>query len=674
MLDFHPPSARMAAMKSQSRILIAMLALLALTYAAYAPGLSGGFLFDDFVNLNAIGATGPVDDWPTFFRYITSGTADPTGRPLALLSFLVDSRDWPSDPAPFLRSNLILHLLNGTLLFLLLRMLGRYLDPNDQRADAAALLASGLWLLHPLFVSTTLYVVQREAMLPATFMLAGLLCYTHGRATYCRSHHASGTAWMVVGILGGTVLAVLCKANGILLPLLAGVLELTILRRQNQRISRDPRLRFLRWALLVLPSTAVLGYLISFLPKLTSVVAGRDWTIAERLMTQPRVLTDYLQLLLVPRSISTGLYNDAYPISTGWFTPASTLPCVLLILALPLIAWRIRARQPAIAAGILFFFVGNLLESSTIPLELYFEHRAYVPALLLFWPLARGLCGLNISAGWRGALALVLIAILAMTTFQRAQLWGQPEKLAALWARQNPESSRAQATIAMMDTSSGRPHLAMRRLGSVWRRKPDDLQIAFNYVNAACASRGLTAEESIALERALEGSATGLPLINGWLGKAIDIARSNQCRGLGLEQVELWLAAIELNPHAADSAMLSQDVEPLRAQLAIARRKPDAALRHFDRALLAFTTPDVAARQASLLASNGDYRQALLHLDTYEQLKSRVLPPSPGMPRIHAKVLQWQGYWPHEMAVLRGKLHDEINRQPADPSAAPKVQ
>src|SRR5688500_18346788 len=97
--------------------------LLFSAWLAYRPGLAGGFLFDDFINLPALGAMGPVDDWPTFWRYLTSGTADPTGRPLALLSFLADARDWPADPAPFLRSNVLLHLLNGSLLFLLLRAL-----------------------------------------------------------------------------------------------------------------------------------------------------------------------------------------------------------------------------------------------------------------------------------------------------------------------------------------------------------------------------------------------------------------------------------------------------------------------------------------------------------------------------------------------------------------------
>src|SRR5690348_18139659 len=80
---------------------------------AYDQGLHGGFLFDDFANLPSLGATGPITRWDTFFRYVTSGTADPTGRPIALLSFLLDARDWPANPYPFKRTNLLIHLLNG---------------------------------------------------------------------------------------------------------------------------------------------------------------------------------------------------------------------------------------------------------------------------------------------------------------------------------------------------------------------------------------------------------------------------------------------------------------------------------------------------------------------------------------------------------------------------------
>src|ERR1700754_2594324 len=99
--------------------------LLGLTWTAYRPGLTGPFLFDDYANLPILGEGGAVTDAASFARYITSGAADPTGRPVALATFLLDAQDWPADPYPFKRSNLILHLLNGALLLVLLRRLGQ---------------------------------------------------------------------------------------------------------------------------------------------------------------------------------------------------------------------------------------------------------------------------------------------------------------------------------------------------------------------------------------------------------------------------------------------------------------------------------------------------------------------------------------------------------------------
>ena len=90
--------------------------LMALATWAYWPGLRGAFLFDDFINLPSLGSEGAITHWQIFWRYITSGHADPTGRPIAMLSFLADARDWPADPLPFKLTNLTLHLLNSGLL------------------------------------------------------------------------------------------------------------------------------------------------------------------------------------------------------------------------------------------------------------------------------------------------------------------------------------------------------------------------------------------------------------------------------------------------------------------------------------------------------------------------------------------------------------------------------
>jgi hypothetical protein len=637
-------------------LLMAVLCLLAAF--AYWPGLQGGFLFDDFVNLDAIGATGPVDDWPTFVRYVTSGTADPTGRPLALLSFLLDARDWPADPLPFLRTNVLLQLLNGVLLWRLLVRLAEELSPAARWNALSAALAAGLWLLHPLLVSTTLYIVQREAMLPATFVLAGLLCFFAGRHAWFAGRHRRGAWLMIAGIAGGTTLAVLCKANGALLPLLALVIDSTI--PPGGQAGGAPSWRAWRVVLLWVPSAMVIAYLASFLPGAGVLLPHRGWTIWQRLLTEGRVLLDYLQLLVVPRSISSGLYNDGYLVSRGLFTPASTLPSLVLVLALPATAFATRRRAPRLAAGVLFYFAAQLLESSVVPLELYFEHRNYLPSLLLAWPLAHALVAGQRLPALRCAAAVVLVALLTATTWQRARLWGQPDRLAILWAQESPGSSRAQATLAMLEVRQGRADRAILRLEPLRRQRPLDLQVALNVIDAACASGALSNSRASQLDIALAGAREALQMVPPWLSRAIEAASARQCPGLDLRVAARWLESFASNPVIARDPAFVQDLEPLRAQLALAWGDGPGALRHFDSALLAHPTPDVAARQAAMLARHGRYREALAHIDLYERERVRMQAPARGMPWLHAWVLDRQGYWPREMAVLRAKLHAEI--------------
>lgn len=647
--------------------LLGLAAILLLAWASYSPGLSGGFLFDDFVNLDALGKRGPVDDWPAFFRYITSGAADPTGRPLALLSFLIDARDWPADPYPFLRTNLILHLLNGGLLYVLVRRLESALGDNASSAKWTTILATGLWLLHPLLVSTTLYIVQREAILPATFTLLGLIVYVGGRQRYADSAGSQGLAAMWLGIGAGTFFAVLCKANGILLPLLAAIIVVTTMRTRTVVLPDPARSKLQRHelVLLALPTLAVTAYLLRFLARLDKDLAHRSWTIGERLLTEPRVLSEYLGLLFVPRSISTGLFNDEYVASTGWLEPVTTLPSILLVLALVAAAWHWRSRWPRLSAALLFFFAGHLLESTVVPLELYFEHRNYLPAMLLFWPLAHAIVAWRRPVAWRAIAATCLLVLLSFTTWQRASLWGKPDQLAQLWAARNPDSPRAQANAALALMAQKQPALAARALLPLWQARPDEVQLAFNYVNARCAMGGISEQEADAVARGLRSSDGEDLLTHRWLSRSLGAAANGSCPGMDLSTVERWIAAARANPHIARIGQIDQTLEPLLGELAIYRNDPDQALLHYLKALRAQPNPDFAARMVSFLAAHGHYTQALALLDEYERIGHRRSPPRFGMARVHARVMEAQGFWPHELGELRRKLREEIASQPA---------
>jgi len=633
---------------------------LLLACIAYWPGLSGGFLFDDFGNLPALGATGPVHNAPTFWRYITSGTADPTGRPLTLLSFLLDARDWPTSPYPFKRTNLVLHLINGTLLFHLLKRLGEFLSLDSRRIHIAALVGSVIWLLHPLWVSTTLYIVQREAMLPATFAISGLLFWLHGRTQLAKGHIAPGVLCAIFGLGLFTVLGTLAKANGALIPLYALLIEYVVLA---PRCPLDPERGKKVYDKLVLvlgivPSIAIIAYL-SWAAVHGILIGGlapvRSWTIAQRLMTEPRVLLDYLELLWIPHPYSSGLFNDQFIASASWLQPISTLLSAIAVFSLIVGAWILRKWQPAIALCILFFFAGQLPESTSIPLELYFEHRNYVPSILMFWPLALWLADIRVIPAPKYLVMIVLPIMLACMTYASAKVWGNVRTQALTWASITPDSPRAQVYAAQTEMHMGRADLAVQRLQFWLKEKPQELQLSLNLITARCLVGGINPADLLAAQNAMRQTNNPTSFFTHWFESSLPIVASDRCSGLNFEALLQLIDAGLVNPRLSAPGQ-RQDLVYLRGRVALAQHQPDAALNDFIGALDFEVRSGMAMEAAARLGIAGYPNQGLMLLDHYDAVRGKAEVPGFGMPMLHAWVLTKQHYWTQEEDHLRTVL------------------
>lgn len=623
---------------------------------AYWPGLHGGFLFDDFANLTALGATGSIDHWATFWRYITSGTADPTGRPLTLLSFLIDARNWPAEPLPFIRTNLILHLGNGALLLVLLSRLGQALGVNARRNVVAALLGAALWLLHPLLVSTTLYIVQREAMLPATCVMAGLLLWLHGRQQLAAGHLRCGVLWCIVGLGGFTLLGTLAKANGALLPLYALLIEWLVLRPHHP-LAKQTIQQTYRATLFILgglPAIALIAYVawtgIHGL-WIGGPVGIRGWSIGQRLLTEPRVLLDYLKLLWLPRPYTSGLFNDQYLASTSLLHPASTLPAMLAVAGLIGCAWQGRRRQPAIALAILFYFAGQWLESTALPLELYFEHRNYTPALLMFWPLGLWLADTRKLRFIKITLAAALPLALAVMTHARAEVWGNTRTQALIWASINPDSPRAQANAADVEMQHGRPREAAERIASLLAKQPEQAQLAFNLINAHCMLGSLQDNDADLASHAMRHTANVGTLFVRWFDSALPMAMSGQCAGLTPDLLNSLVDAGLENPRLADAGP-QQDLTFLHGRIALATGKPEVATADFQQALKLVVRPGFALQAAATLGAAGYPALGRTLIAQYRTEQDQTPRPGIGMAMLHHWILQRQHYWEHEFAQL----------------------
>jgi hypothetical protein len=647
-------------------VLLLGLALLVLLAAAYWPGLYGGFLFDDLSSLDDLGRYGGVRDFTRFLYFLTSGEADPTGRPVAQLSWLIDARNWPADPWPFKRTNLLIHLCNGVLLYALLRRLQRWLPASADDRIATAwtpLLAATLWASHPLWVSTTLYIVQRQAMLAATFALLGLLAWDVTYQRWRDGAHARGWVWLVFGVGGATLLAGLSKANGFLLPLLALVLWWT-LQSHGEGALPAPRRRVLRHHVAIgigMPALAIVAYVLAQVPAaMRRSLAVRGWTLGERLLSEPRALVDYLGLLLAPREGSGGVFTDGFATSHGLLDPWTTLPALLGVAGLIALGFAARARWPRLSAALLFFFAGHLMESGPVPLELYFEHRNYLPALLLAWPVAHALLATGQAQRARLALAFALPLLWLALTWQRALVWGDPPLQAALWAQRNPDSPRAQAYAADMLMEAGRGAAARTLLAHAEARKPGQVEIALNRIAEGCDSGHLDPAALAAAERALAESRRWNQGLLDWLDQASTQVLRGRCPALGDTGLQRLLTVCADNLAFSRSPARRQAMQRLLGRVALGRGDGEAALREFDRGLELEPKPQVALAQAADLGSTGYPALGLRHLDHYAalavtQTQIRVR----DMPSLHAWLLLQTGFYRRELRQLRLVLQED---------------
>lgn len=291
---------------------------LVVLFYIYSRAFSFGTSFDDTWNLSGLAG---VRDLHSAIEFVAGGAAGPLGRPLALLSFVPHAASWPSAPQDFLYENALIHILNTLLLFWLTYRLAEHLPWRVTFPAWMALFAALWWGANPLLLSASVMIVQRMTSLSVLFCLAGCVFYVAGWQRLRDRKPRTGLLLMALGAGGCTLLAALSKENGALLPGLILLLDRVLLSRSEDgqyRFSHvaEPWYRRFRIVFLWLPVCAVTFYLAWNLPENVSEYRTRSFTLNERLLSESRILFDYLRLLLFPVRSDLGPFNDDYPVST----------------------------------------------------------------------------------------------------------------------------------------------------------------------------------------------------------------------------------------------------------------------------------------------------------------------------------------------------------------------
>ncbi|UGB38984.1 hypothetical protein [Frateuria soli] len=447
-----------------------MVIALVLCTAVYWPGLSGGWLFDDYPNIVDNRGVQPSDaSISSLARAALSSPASDFKRPLASLSFAANYLTAGLDPYWMKLTNLLIHLLNGLLVFLLAR---RLLDAIEASAKAKAassgvrqherngllaVLIATAWMVLPINLTGVLYVVQRMESMANAFVLLGLLGYIGGRERMLAGR--GGLVLCALSVIAPTALGLLAKETAVMLPLYAFMVEWSVFgfHRAAASRNRDARVLALFTLTLLLPMLAGLTLVV---PHVLSPAAfsTRDFTLGQRLLSEARIVAGYIDWTLLPTPDALSFYHDDFHVSTSLLSPWTTLVSLLALAALAWLVFALRQRRPLVSLGLAFFLGCHLLTGTILPLELIYEHRNYFASLGLLLAVVPALASprhadKSSAATHQRPLPMALPRYVALTglmlfwiasTALTAYAWGNPLRLAAELAGRAPESPRAQ--------------------------------------------------------------------------------------------------------------------------------------------------------------------------------------------------------------------------------------
>lgn len=417
---------------------------------AFSPGLTGDFFFDDYKNI-VINEFLHIEklNWEQLTHAAYSFQPGFGSRPLSMLSFALNIWTTGLDPYFFKLTNLAIHITTTLALIILFCEILRVNEHNDTHAPYPhPLLISSIlalaWAIHPMQVSSVLYIVQRMQTLVTLFMVLSLIFYLK-----MRMNQIQGQSGRLQGLL--TVLFAIfglaSKEDAILLPAYTLALELTVLRFRAMDTAQEQILRRIYSMATVV---AMLAYVFIVIPKHWHWEAypGRMFSTPERLWTQGRVLLMYLGQMLWPHPNHFHFFYDDIEISRGWFQPFNTFISALVLLGLLSWAWWARIRRPLFAFGIFLFFTGHFITCNVINLELVFEHRNHLPLIGITLATGDGLKWLLEKPIIKNrilpvAFIISILILLTASTLFKSYNWGDNDRMALDFYQMTPRSERA---------------------------------------------------------------------------------------------------------------------------------------------------------------------------------------------------------------------------------------
>ncbi len=515
--------------------------------AAYFPALDGPFLFDDQSLELFLQSPPPVGNLVhRFARLVTN------------LSFLAEGSLAGVNPRSFHATNLLLHLLNGLLVWRILEALLARRGALNVSGRLAAAAGAGLFLLHPLATESVAYISSRSELLCALFAYLSFLLFLRAPA---------GEEMSWGRALAVTVLLALGAVSKEPAVAMAGVFVAFDLLGEETLSIRPLRRRWKLYAPM-LAAAALVGFrLYSILSREGTAGASARHAPLDYLLTEFEVVWRYFLLILWPAGQNL---DHAYPVvkAPGGIGVWVGLAALAALLGL---AWRYRRQYPLALFGLLFLLILLAPTSSIIPIDdAMAERRLYLGFPGVAMIAAEFLRRLRPSLSTFAATGAVLL-VLAGLTWRRAQLYTAAIPMWEDSVAANPRNSRAWFHLGFAYYAEGRCADAARAYekGAALNPEPDYTLLVDWATALECEGRLGEAEAKLRQAGKLERNSHGTAI----LGRVL--ARKGDLDGALAALNE----AVQIAPDNADALVYRGNVRLLRNEPAEALADYEAALR-----------------------------------------------------------------------------------------------
>jgi protein O-mannosyl-transferase len=433
-----------------------------LTALFYVPVLDAGFLnWDDPPYVTANPNIRSLD-WSTVVWAFTT-FHEGIWHPLTWLSLALDHAIYGLQARGFHLTNLLLHVANTVLVFLVWeRMTGAFW----RSAVVAALFG-----LHPMHVESVAWVTERKDVLSTFFWLLTMAAY----ARYVRMGTSTAYGLVVLAFLMG----LLAKPMLVTLPFALLLLDYWPLRRLSRRAVLE-KVPLLALALLVT------GIAVAAVSTVMSDAVPDPIPPAALVANAVVSTAKYLWLTVWPFRLSPWY-------SHPWFEGAplsvvSVGTATLVVVGVSVLAVAVAGRRPYVPVG-WFWYVGTLVPV----LGLVYNGRqgmadryAYVPHIGLFVAATWAVADLPL---WRervarraGAVGLAAaLVVLAVLTARQTRVWRDDRTFWGYTARVNPHSFIAHQALAGMLQNEGKTREALVLFRRAVKIRPELARVHMQY-------------------------------------------------------------------------------------------------------------------------------------------------------------------------------------------------